>query len=519
MDECVCVCVCACVSSVFSRTNPPDPPLTRTPTHSTVGWTQVSAHGTGISLPPVDEMIVHLQLATPVDGLVSLSEADSGAPLSTFNSIHPEANKALFRLCKVGLGCLGVVTSMTVKCIPRLDLVEDTVCKTRSSITGVDGSNAEHAQRLLSNRHVRYMWIPYTDTVVQVTSKPLPCTTSRAEDGTLVVNKGVPQESAPAAVEGQGLRTQALCDLLLRLQPHRRAADVHQLSFSQLRDELLGIAPIDIEHVKAVNRAEAAFWQRSAGRRIDDSTNILGFDCGGEQWVLEVCLPLGAAEDQTHVPGGGVGKDISFVKELLDTLEAAGVPAPSPIEQRWTARSTAPMSPAFSTNPDDIFSWVGVIMYMPPNQSTDERAKITAAFHQYTSLLTPLFEKYNAVPHWAKIEVPGPLSAEESLALRTVSATAASSATSAPASSSASSHERAPGPAPTPAHIPVVHPNPRVEALKGRLKKRYQVELFNSYRRALDPKNILSNDLIDTLLPVTETVNKGPAWKKKAVNK
>ena len=29
---------------------------------------------------------------------------------------------------------------------------------------------------------------------------------------------------------------------------------------------------------------------------IDDSINILGYDCGGEQLVYEVCFPIGIAE-------------------------------------------------------------------------------------------------------------------------------------------------------------------------------------------------------------------------------
>lgn len=37
-----------------------------------------------------------------------------------------------------------------------------------------------------------------------------------------------------------------------------------------------------------VNRAEAEFWKRSAGFRLGYSDQLLGFDCGGQQWVLEV---------------------------------------------------------------------------------------------------------------------------------------------------------------------------------------------------------------------------------------
>ena len=59
--------------------------------------------------------------------------------------------------------------------------------------------------------------------------------------------------------------------------------DATGMGFGQLRDELLKVAPLDLEHVKRVNRAEAEFWKRNAGTRCDWSDQILGFDCGGQQ--------------------------------------------------------------------------------------------------------------------------------------------------------------------------------------------------------------------------------------------
>ena len=67
--------------------------------------------------------------------------------------------------------------------------------------------------------------------------------------------------------------------------------------------------------MKTINTAEAEFWLRSQNTRIDDSTNILGFDCGGQQLVLEVCFPIGKLEQLS-----GVTKDIEFVQKLLKVL-------------------------------------------------------------------------------------------------------------------------------------------------------------------------------------------------------
>ena len=88
----------------------------------------------------------------------------------------------------------------------------------------------------------------------------------------------------------------------------------------------------------AVNRAEAEFWKRSQGYRVDWSDRLLGFECGGQQWVSEVAMPCGTIERPD-------GSEIRFMRELLALVEAAAIPAPAPIEQRWTARSRARMSP------------------------------------------------------------------------------------------------------------------------------------------------------------------------------
>ncbi len=419
------------------------------------GWTQVSAHGTGIKLPPVDEMIVDMQIATPTEGLLSLSDTKQ-------SSIHPLVSQDLFRMCKVGLGSLGVVTELTLKCIPSLDLVEHTNIKTRKTIS------PGHRDRLGKYRHVRYMWVPYSDMVVQITTNPLP-------EGVLGASMTAYPQGKPS---NKAAATSELCSLLLSLKPEKDREAVNKLSFSQLRDELLDISPLDLELVKRINKAEAAFWADSAGVRIEDSTNILGFDCGGEQWVYEVCLPMGTLKQQ---PKGccSPGKDVEFVRKLLAIVEENGIAAPSPIEQRWTARSTAPMSPAYSENPDDIFTWVGVIMYLPPSQTPAQREAITRAFWDYTSKLTPLFEEYGAHAHWAKIELP--------------------SSARTPEEASASGNDSI---------------NPRLDKLRQRVRERYDVEGFNSYRRALDPHFVMGNELVQTLFE-PESGSNPPAIGKK----
>merc|ERR1711871_1113194 len=114
-------------------------------------------------------------------------------------------------------------------------------------------------------------------------------------------------------------------------------------------------------HIKKVNRAEAEFWRRSSGCRVDYSDRVLGFECGGQQWVSEVAFPIGQREHFN-------GNDLKFMQAILRKIEQEELPAPAPIEQRWTARSSAKMSPAHSLDPSECFSWVGIIMYLPTQE-------------------------------------------------------------------------------------------------------------------------------------------------------
>ena len=67
------------------------------------------------------------------------------------------------------------------------------------------------------------------------------------------------------------------------------------------------------------------------------------------------------------------------MEDLLADLQKKGVAAPAPIEQRWTATSRSPMSPASAPGaPDTVHSWVGIIMYLPTEDAV-QRAAITDA--------------------------------------------------------------------------------------------------------------------------------------------
>eukprot|EP00913_Durusdinium_trenchii_P035197 g32927.t2 len=234
------------------------------------GWTQVSAHGTGARIPPVDEMITSMTVVSPAKGLMTLREGDSWFPWM-----------------RVALGSLAVVQEMTLKVRPRYMLHERTYCCNYAEL------ERDHAKLLQTYRHVRYMWVPYTDTIVVVVSD--------------IAKPGA--KAVPALPE------------------ERRGKN-----FAELREKLLVLDPLNPDHVAKVNRAEAEFWRKSSGERIADSTEVLGFECGGSQWVLENCFPCGTIDSPNL-------KDIKYVQEMKGIIERERIAAASPIEQRWTSRT------------------------------------------------------------------------------------------------------------------------------------------------------------------------------------
>ncbi|XP_044493899.1 L-galactono-1,4-lactone dehydrogenase, mitochondrial isoform X2 [Mangifera indica] len=356
------------------------------------GIIQVGAHGTGANLPPIDEQVISLKLVTPAKGTIEVSK---------------EKDPELFYLARCGLGGLGVVAEVTLQCVERQELVEHT------SVSSIKEIKKNHKCNPVSK------W------------------------------KG-PPKSKPQYTTDEAI--QHIRDLYRESLANYRAdsdeSDINELSFTELRDKLLALDPLNKEHVVKVNKAEAEFWKKSEGYRVGWADEILGFDCGGQQWVSETCFPVGTLAKPSM-------KDLEYIDKLKQLIEKEDIPAPAPIEQRWTARSRSLMSPAYSPAEDEIFSWVGIIMYLP-TMDARQRKDITEEFFHYRHLTqTQLWDQYSAYEHWAKIEVPKD---KEELA-----------------------------------------------ALQSRLRKRFPVDSYNKARKELDPNRILSNNILEKLFPLSDS--------------
>ncbi|PXF44710.1 L-galactono-1,4-lactone dehydrogenase, mitochondrial [Gracilariopsis chorda] len=375
------------------------------------GLIQVGAHGTGAKIPPVDEQVVGLKVVTPGAGVLNLT-ADDDDP-------------SLFQVARTAMGMVGIVSEVTLQCVPMHRLVEQTIVMSPREVM------QHHEELMRENRHLRYMWIPYTDTVVVVTCNPV--------DDNMRIQ------------QTQFSEAERVADAKNLLMSHKRCAltkeEVDGLSFVTVRDELLALDPLNVEWIRKVNKTEASYWRKSQGTRIDWSDRILQFDCGGQQWVSEVAFPV-PKDSQEHV-------DVKYVCNLLDTIEKEKVPAPAPIEQRWSAPSHSPMSPA-SEKPErdlgSVYSWVGIIMYLPDAEvDSKSRENITESFRRYKRICEDqLWPDVRAVEHWAKIEMPQTPEEKAKLQMRTY--------------------------------------------------QKYPVQAFNAICAILDPHGVLRNDLMDTIL-------------------
>ena len=379
------------------------------------GYLQSGVHGTGARLPPADAAARSITIVTPGRGTLRLGRG--GTP--------DDPDGSLFRLANVGLGALGVVAEVTIECDRVRWLVESVRVMSRQ-----DAMTAQ-AELLATKRHVRFMWIPYTDTVVVVTHEDAAPGTNSEPSRTAAPAESIShfERLIPAALAIRGKSTE------IQLDPKTPSPTL-------LRQWLLSAAPIDAKWVERVNSAEAAYWSSAVGSRAGWSDELLGFDCGGSQWVAEVEFPAGTVESPAPA-------NTRFMTELLDAIESRGLPAPAPIEQRWTCGSPSAMSPV-SGGPGDLFSWVGIVMYMPDSNSPTSVAEVGDAFHTYASMMTQeLATNYNAAEHWAKIELK----------------------------------------------------RFNLHTKRRDLERQFPVAEWQTARAALDPKNLLSNGLLNDLFP------------------
>ena len=364
------------------------------------GLIQVGAHGTGINIGPCDMQVIKMNIITPKYGKIELTQNDD-----------------LFHYARVGLGTLGVITQVTLQCVKRHKLSQF------MWIMDIDQLINKRNELLTKYKHCKWLWIPYTNNKVVVIASN--------ECNDLMIEKLY--NDININISNNNNHEKPLRELLCNKTGKNINKLNKYLSFADLRDLLLGIDDakhiLDTNWIKEINFAELQYWTNLSNKyknidididididipqEIDFSENILSFECGGQQWVYEICFPIKKYHDFNN--DGNIPIEIQFTLDLLKEIKDNDIAAPSPLEQRFTAPSTSYLSPAVSLNDNkdnnnintnnnnEAFCWFGIIFYLP-TQDEQKRRWISNEFHTYSRILDKVADKYGAVGHWAKVE-------------------------------------------------------------------------------------------------------------------
>lgn len=306
------------------------------------GWTQAGCHGTGLNLPPIDEFIERYKIFSPTypNGLV-LSKNDPDPKI-----------REMFYAFRVGVGAVGVISNITFR------IEEREICKETTSVISIPEIWRKHQDILKSNKIVKYLWIPYTNEVL-----------------VKLVNAVSKKESE---------------DFLKNNERKKGVGDESVSTFN--RRALLERGILNTDNIKETNKEEIKFLKTICGERIGHLEKLIVFNCESWKCVFEVAFKKEGLND------------LEFMKELYEFFEKNNIPAHSPIEQRWTSSSRSWLSPAYSENPNDVYCWVGLLVMHLHRSNPEEANKGLEKFNEISAQLAPLLQKYNAFPHWAKIE-------------------------------------------------------------------------------------------------------------------
>ncbi len=105
------------------------------------GATETATHGTGARLGNLATNIVGMQLVDGRGSLVTLDE---------------ERDAERLRVARVGLGALGVISTLTLQCVPRFRL------HAREGAERLDALLSRLDEEVDGNQHFEFFWVPHT---------------------------------------------------------------------------------------------------------------------------------------------------------------------------------------------------------------------------------------------------------------------------------------------------------------------------------------------------------------------
>lgn len=117
------------------------------------GAISTGTHGTGPTLGSIATQVVGLRLVLASGEIVECS---------------PTQEPALFRAAQISLGALGIITQVTLRCLPAYRLHEKTW------VAGFEECMAQLETLIATNRHFEFFWVPSEDVCAMKTLNPTP---------------------------------------------------------------------------------------------------------------------------------------------------------------------------------------------------------------------------------------------------------------------------------------------------------------------------------------------------------
>ena len=261
---------------------------------SVAGAISTGTHGTGLRFGCLSTQVAELRLMTASGDTLDLDASDGDT----------------FEAARLGLGCLGVVTRITLRCEPAFDLEE-----LRFPLPFDDA--LERMQALVDEYdHVKFWWLPHTDNVLVFAQRRVaPHPRSR-----LTRIARAPRAWFDTAIN-QGVFSRLLC-------VGARAPSL----------------------VPVLNRTvERAYFVR--GHRVDRSDR-----------VFNLAMPPVHREAEYGIPRDVAPLALRRLRELIDSLR---IKVGFVVELRFVARDSILLSPAFKRDSCQLGAYIGDHPHQP----------------------------------------------------------------------------------------------------------------------------------------------------------
>lgn len=256
---------------------------------SVAGAISTATHGTGIRFGNLSQAVTELTLITARGEVLKASR---------------KKNKDLYSAARVGLGCLGVISTVTLQCEPAFNLHMSAAPASWGDVM------QSHREDCSGADHYGFWWFPHTDK--------------------MRVWKANRSEESPDV-------------------PIGRVKDWYRNIFlgNSAHEFALWLSSFLPETIPFMNRLFRRLLFDRAVERIADSVDIFNFPIRVKQWVMEYAVPIDRTEEA--------------LCELRGLIDRSGFNVHMPVEVRFTPADDAWLSPAWGRET----CYIGIIMYKP----------------------------------------------------------------------------------------------------------------------------------------------------------